>query len=423
MSTLLSPSRGPDSRGCAAAQEAAERAAAAEASARDLGAAVARLEAHAADLESRKRAPLYQKRQEEELAAAVAKAADAEARAAAAEGRAKDAKARACRPADGARGAGGTPAKAWMRVIHYWQHLVHLEPRMATRMSVAAADTLADACSGCCKYPCLAWLRSPLHGQTRRAALVRAASITPAAPARRRRRGKRRSARRPRLPRSWSARSAAPPTRLRRPRLSWTPRPSGPPATRRRRRHVILRSPWKMVHIQAHALPYTKPNPVTLPQSLENCPCSSACPGAHTEPPSFCCILNWPGIDMHAVCHRMRGCAAAWSGPLPQGTGPALLASVSARHRSADSLVRSVTLGAPAAHQCQARRSAGGARGGAGRAGCPAGRGRGARRRAAGAARGGGDRARGRGGGRHRRRGRAARARGRAGGRTRCAAV
>jgi len=115
MSTLLSPSRGPDSRGCAAAQEAAERAAAAEASTRDLGAAVARLEAHAADLESRKRAPLYQKRQEEELAAAVAKAADAEGRAAAAEGRAKDAKARPAGPLTGRgdawRGAGGGPAK------------------------------------------------------------------------------------------------------------------------------------------------------------------------------------------------------------------------------------------------------------------------------------------------------------------------
>lgn len=73
-------------------QEAAERAAAAEAAARDAGAAIARLEAHVADLESRKRAPLYQKRQEEELAAAVARAAEAEERAAAAEARAKDAK-------------------------------------------------------------------------------------------------------------------------------------------------------------------------------------------------------------------------------------------------------------------------------------------------------------------------------------------
>ena len=45
-----------------------------------------------ADLESRKRAPLYQKRQEEELAAAVARAAEAEERAAAADARAKDAK-------------------------------------------------------------------------------------------------------------------------------------------------------------------------------------------------------------------------------------------------------------------------------------------------------------------------------------------
>ena len=75
-------------------QEAAERATAAEAAARDAGAAIARLEAHVADLESRKRAPLYQKRQEEELAAAVARAAEAEERAAAAEARAKDAKVR-----------------------------------------------------------------------------------------------------------------------------------------------------------------------------------------------------------------------------------------------------------------------------------------------------------------------------------------
>lgn len=45
-----------------------------------------------ADLEKRKRAPLYQKKQEEELKAAVDKAADAEVRAAEAEARYKEAK-------------------------------------------------------------------------------------------------------------------------------------------------------------------------------------------------------------------------------------------------------------------------------------------------------------------------------------------
>lgn len=46
------------------------------------------------DLESRKRAPLYQKRQEEELRAALEKATEADARAHEAEMRAKEAKVR-----------------------------------------------------------------------------------------------------------------------------------------------------------------------------------------------------------------------------------------------------------------------------------------------------------------------------------------
>ena len=51
-----------------------------------------RLREHIADLESRKRAPLYQKKQEEELKAAVDKAQEAETRASDAEQRAKQAK-------------------------------------------------------------------------------------------------------------------------------------------------------------------------------------------------------------------------------------------------------------------------------------------------------------------------------------------
>lgn len=53
-----------------------------------------RLTAHVSDLESRKRAPLYQKRQEEELQAALEACKDAKQRAAAAEVAAKDAKVR-----------------------------------------------------------------------------------------------------------------------------------------------------------------------------------------------------------------------------------------------------------------------------------------------------------------------------------------
>lgn len=52
----------------------------------------ARLEAHISDLESRKRAPLYQKRQEEELRAALEAAKEAEIKSAAAELELKEAK-------------------------------------------------------------------------------------------------------------------------------------------------------------------------------------------------------------------------------------------------------------------------------------------------------------------------------------------
>lgn len=69
-----------------------ERLANAEAAARELQETNARLEAHVTDLEKRKRAPLYQKKQEEELKAAVDKATEAEARAAEAEMRCKEAK-------------------------------------------------------------------------------------------------------------------------------------------------------------------------------------------------------------------------------------------------------------------------------------------------------------------------------------------
>lgn len=55
-----------------------------------------RLEAHVHDLESRKRAPLYQKKQEEELKAAVDKAIEAETRAHEAELRAKEHKVGSC---------------------------------------------------------------------------------------------------------------------------------------------------------------------------------------------------------------------------------------------------------------------------------------------------------------------------------------
>lgn len=60
---------------------------------KDLYESNARLESHIADLESRKRAPLYQKRQEEELRAAIEKAQEAEIRAQEAELKFKEAKA------------------------------------------------------------------------------------------------------------------------------------------------------------------------------------------------------------------------------------------------------------------------------------------------------------------------------------------
>jgi centromeric protein E len=59
---------------------------------RDLYDTNKRLEEHVADLESRKRPPLYQKKQEEELKAAVEKAQEAEVRAQDAEIKAKEAK-------------------------------------------------------------------------------------------------------------------------------------------------------------------------------------------------------------------------------------------------------------------------------------------------------------------------------------------
>lgn len=61
---------------------------------RELLAETQRLEAHVMDLETRKRAPLYQKKQEEELRAANEKAAEAELRATNAELKYKDAKVR-----------------------------------------------------------------------------------------------------------------------------------------------------------------------------------------------------------------------------------------------------------------------------------------------------------------------------------------
>lgn len=60
---------------------------------RDLYESNKRLEAHISDLESRKRAPLYQKKQEEELRAATEKAQEAELRAQDAELKHKEAKA------------------------------------------------------------------------------------------------------------------------------------------------------------------------------------------------------------------------------------------------------------------------------------------------------------------------------------------
>ena len=63
-----------------------------EARSRDLYDTTARLEAHIADLESRKRAPLYQKKQEEELKAAIEKAQECEIRTVDAEMKYKEAK-------------------------------------------------------------------------------------------------------------------------------------------------------------------------------------------------------------------------------------------------------------------------------------------------------------------------------------------
>jgi centromeric protein E len=73
-------------------QEAQEGREEAQSRARDLLAETQRLEAHVSDLETRKRAPLYQKKQEEELRAAVEKAAEAELRATDAELKYKEAK-------------------------------------------------------------------------------------------------------------------------------------------------------------------------------------------------------------------------------------------------------------------------------------------------------------------------------------------
>lgn len=110
---------------------------------RDLGAAVARLEAHVADLESRKRAPLYQKRQEEELAAAVEKAAEAEARATSAEGRAKDAK--ACCP------DGHMLAAYWTkREIHKME------------WSAIGADAITGSAFFCCLHISIIYCKSNL---------------------------------------------------------------------------------------------------------------------------------------------------------------------------------------------------------------------------------------------------------------------
>ena len=63
-----------------------------EARSRELYDTTVRLEAHIADLESRKRAPLYQKKQEEELKAAIEKAQECEIRAVDAEMKHKEAK-------------------------------------------------------------------------------------------------------------------------------------------------------------------------------------------------------------------------------------------------------------------------------------------------------------------------------------------
>ena len=63
-----------------------------EAQGREAAEANKRLQDHIHDLETRKRAPLYQKRQEEELRAALQKGQEAEGRAQEAEAKAKEAK-------------------------------------------------------------------------------------------------------------------------------------------------------------------------------------------------------------------------------------------------------------------------------------------------------------------------------------------
>lgn len=73
-------------------QELEEKLAKAAERERDLSENNQRLENHISDLESRKRAPLYQKKQEEELRAATEKAQEAEARAKDAELKSKEAK-------------------------------------------------------------------------------------------------------------------------------------------------------------------------------------------------------------------------------------------------------------------------------------------------------------------------------------------
>ena len=73
-------------------QEAREKTAEVEAAGRKAQEENARLQDHIHDLETRKRAPLYQKKQEEELRAATEKAQEAEGRALEAEARAKEAK-------------------------------------------------------------------------------------------------------------------------------------------------------------------------------------------------------------------------------------------------------------------------------------------------------------------------------------------
>ncbi len=85
---LHMPVLGPFAQELVAQQEVAQE------RAKGLAECNQRLEAHVHDLESRKRAPLYQKKQEEELRAANEKAAEDEARAQEAEAKCRDAKVR-----------------------------------------------------------------------------------------------------------------------------------------------------------------------------------------------------------------------------------------------------------------------------------------------------------------------------------------